>query len=77
MHYNNNTIFLFVHLAWTHLPHVAHSTELDITLVPLMPQGPILLPNISSSIPLTINFVFPRLSLNSSIVSPFRPSRLL
>ena len=65
-----------------------HSTALDITFVPHTPQGSILLSNVSSSIPLTINFVFPRLtlipllsnaslysskfSLNSSIVSPIR-----
>ena len=51
-----------MHLAWTHLPHALHNTELDITRVPHTPQGSILLLKASSSIPLTINFVYPRLT---------------
>ena len=81
-----------MHLAWTHLQHAVHNTESDVTRVPHTPQGCILLSNVSSSIPFTIIFVFPKLtlipllsnasfhsskvSLNSSIVSPLGPNRL-
>ena len=81
-----------MHLVWTHLPHAVHNAELDLTRFPYTPQGSILLLNDSSSIPLTIDLVFPRLtlilllsntslhlskfSLNSPIVSPLEPNRL-
>ena len=75
-----------MHLAWAHFTHAVRNIEFDITLVLHTPQGSILLLNVSSSIPLTINLAFPRLtlipllsnasrhsskfSLNSSIVFP-------
>jgi len=48
--------------AWIHLQLIVHNIEFAMTLFPHTRQGSTLLSGIFSFIPLTISFIFPRLT---------------